>query len=543
MQDAPAPQDPLVGTIAGGRYRLLRVLGEGGMGRVYLAEHVAIQKQVALKVLRAEYADKGDVVTRFQQEAISASRIKHPNVLDVFDFGRLDDGSFYLAMEYLEGNDLAEEMRRRRSLDPTSSVRIALEICRALGAAHAKGVVHRDLKPENVFLQQTDDGGQVVKIVDFGIALLRNSDQIAVESRPRRLTKTGMIFGTPEYMAPEQAAGKHADQRADIYALGIMLYEMFTGAVPFTGETFLGVLVRHLNDPPPPMNAFSPDLAVSPQLQAIVFKALEKNPDERYQSMAEVARALTASPEGALLSRGAEPTPTAPRPAFVAPAVSNATAPEFGVVSKAATSPAAASRSPVTLAAASGDLGRRAETGFGAESAADAEPPAARRLLAPALGLLVLAGAGLAVLLPGRSVEPSGLSMKVPAAPSPSVVSPPTRSQTPLAEVVTPAAPTVSPAPASVKLTVETEPNGAILSKNGFQVCDATPCEVLTGPNETLELEAIKGSMRGERKVLAQRDQRVLIRLVGRSARPAAKPGPKLCEVDVDGLKILRPCN
>src|SRR3954468_24702983 len=260
------PSDPMIGTLAAGRYRVIKQLGEGGMGRVYLAGHVAIEKRVALKVLRAEYASKGEIVKRFQQEAISASRIKHPNVLDVFDFGQVDNGCFFLAMEFLEGNDLADELSRRRVLSAANGIRISMQICRALAAAHANGVVHRDMKPENVFLQRTADGEEIVKIVDFGIAQLRSKDAEVVETK-RRLTRTGMIFGTPEYMAPEQAGGKHADLRSDIYSVGIIMYEMFTGAVPFTGETFLGVLSKHLSEPPPPLTAVCPEIAISSSLQ------------------------------------------------------------------------------------------------------------------------------------------------------------------------------------------------------------------------------------------------------------------------------------
>src|SRR5688572_26112909 len=178
MTDA---QDPLIGTLAAGRYRVIKPLGEGGMGQVYLAEHEAIEKRIALKVLHAEYAHKGDIVARFQQEAISASRIKHPNVLDVFDFGQLDNGCFYLAMEFLEGHDLAGEIQKSKVLDPLRGLRFALQICRALAAAHSKGVVHRDMKPENVFLQRTGDGEEIVKIVDFGIAQLKPSNEEAAK--------------------------------------------------------------------------------------------------------------------------------------------------------------------------------------------------------------------------------------------------------------------------------------------------------------------------------------------------------------------------
>ena len=209
----PQERDPLVGTLVGGRYRIRALLGEGGMGQVYLAVHEAIEKKVALKVLRPQLSSKRDIVTRFQQEAISASRIKHPNVLDVFDFGQLDNGCFFLAMELLEGHDLSEELAQGQPLPPARAVAIGLQVSRALGAAHAAGVVHRDLKPENVFLQRRPDGTEEVKLVDFGIAQLRSADD-AAQSQPRRrrLTRTGMIFGTPEYMAPEQAAGLSADR-------------------------------------------------------------------------------------------------------------------------------------------------------------------------------------------------------------------------------------------------------------------------------------------------------------------------------------------
>src|SRR5690606_17232828 len=241
MQDQA---DPLLGQLVAGRYRVVSPLGEGGMGQVYLATHEAIEKQVALKVLKPEYSAKEDIVTRFQQEAISASRIKHPNVLEVFDFGKLDNGCAFLAMEFLSGNDLADELMHHGYIKTRRALRITLQICRALSSAHKAGVVHRDMKPDNVFLQRTGDGEEIVKIVDFGIAQLRLTNEEEAKSAPRRrrLTKTGMIFGTPEYMAPEQAAGKKADQRVDVYAVGIILFEMLTGAVPFTSDSFMAVL-------------------------------------------------------------------------------------------------------------------------------------------------------------------------------------------------------------------------------------------------------------------------------------------------------------
>ena len=291
--------DELIGTLVAERYRIKERLGRGGMGTVFLAEHEAIRKKVALKVLHPEYSAKPDLVERFQREAISASRVKHVNVLEVFDFGQLPNGCFYLAMEFLEGHDLADELERHKALAADRVLIIAKQICRALAAAHSRGVVHRDLKPENVFLSRTADGEEVVKIVDFGIAQLRSPDE-AAKSEPtrRRLTRTGMIFGTPEYMSPEQAQGARSDHRVDVYATGVILFEMLTGAVPFTAETFLGVLQAHLNKPLLPMKHFYPEVQVSEELEAVIAHALEKDAEKRFAHMNDLAAALLDTPEG-----------------------------------------------------------------------------------------------------------------------------------------------------------------------------------------------------------------------------------------------------
>ena len=539
------PKDAMIGALAAGRYRVLKLLGEGGMGQVYLAEHVAIEKRVALKVLRAQYANKGEIVTRFQQEAISASRIKHPNVLDVFDFGQLENGCFYLAMEFLEGNDLADELTRRKVLDAATGIRISMQICRALAAAHASGVVHRDMKPENVFLQRTADGEEIVKIVDFGIAQLRSKDEQTHETK-RRLTRTGMIFGTPEYMAPEQAGGKHADQRADIYAVGIIMYEMFTGAVPFTGETFLGVLAKHLAEPAPAMNAVYPDLAISPSLQAVVMRALEKDPTIRYQTMLEFAQAIAGSVDAAALGYRA-PTPIAGDHAMPLPhAPGTPTHQQFAPsTNPPPPGPSTPAPAPVRIQAKD-SAAARAETLIGAE--ANAQPVARGKggLAAALVAVVALGGGGAWFMMKrGDTTSPSSEASALAATPPP-----PARSSTTTPVV----APTASGEPANsaeatvtpttgIRLDVSSEPSGATLLKNGFQVCDATPCEVLAAPAETLEFQAVKGALKGSAKVLAQRDQKVTIKLVGPSAAPPAKPAAaRMCEVEVDGLKILRAC-
>jgi serine/threonine-protein kinase len=426
-----------------------------------------------------------------------------------------------------------------------------MQICRALAAAHVNGVVHRDMKPENVFLQRTADGEEIVKIVDFGIAQLRSKDEAVVETK-RRLTRTGMIFGTPEYMAPEQASGKHADLRADIYAVGIMMYEMFTGAVPFTGETFLGVLTKHLNEPAPPMNALYPDLTISSQLQAVIMRALEKDPRVRYQSMLEFAQAISGSPDATAL--GYRPTITSIAEHSISSLPHSPGSPTAQQFVPAAQDPMPnPSRAGETLASQGADPAR-AETQLGAETIAVSPTTRSRGgLAAAALAAALLAsGAGLFLAKRGSSTTPTP-EVNAPAvakaalAPASSVAAAPgTNSQpAPSAESTKPAEATAVAPASAIRLDVSSDPTGATLSKNGFQVCDATPCEVLATPNETLEFEAAKGALKGSAKVLAQRDQKVTIKLAA-AAAPAkhadTSATPRMCEVEVDGLKILRPC-
>ncbi len=522
--------DPLVGSMVGGRYRVKDLLGEGGMGQVYLAIHEAIEKPVALKILRPEYSRKADIVTRFQQEAISASRIKHPNVLDVFDFGQTVGGCFFLAMEFLEGHDLSDELERLGRLDSARAVSITLQIAKALAAAHGAGVVHRDLKPENVFLQRTADDEEVVKIVDFGIAQLRTNEEAAAASQKRqrrRLTRTGMIFGTPEYMAPEQAAGKHADLRVDVYALGVMMYEMFTGAVPFTGDTFMAVLSSHLHDPVPPLKQVCPELQISAELEALIARALAKKPEDRFASMQDLAGALRATPEGE--GRRTSVLPTA---AAVPLRIGGPAAAEGGLDAASAQTLVPDETSHVSPDA-------RFET------AGPVEIP--KRSLVPALlglGALVLAGgAGAVIWWAGPSIDETPTAPQPPPAPStlapePSTV---TRLETPPAPSAS-AATTIEPA-SGVRLEVETAPPGAEVFLDGAQVCDSSPCEIRADHNETVTITAKKGALTGTKKVLAQREQKVVIQLKpppGPLPRPTAKPAvsDKLCTKYDDKLEM-----
>jgi serine/threonine protein kinase len=287
----PEIADPLLAQLVADRYQILRKLGEGGMGSVYLAEHVVIEKKFALKVLAPELARRSDLVARFLQEARSASRIGHENVIDIMDFGQSPDGLVYIAMEYLDGKDLGEIMRTGGALDWPQARDIVLQICRALRAAHDKGIVHRDMKPENIFLIQREGQPHFVKILDFGIAKV-----MGLDPNGPRLTRTGMIFGTPEYMAPEQAEGKDTDHRADIYAVGCIMYHLITGQTPFVAESFMTMLTKHLMEEPVPPSARRPDLVITPEMDGLVLKALEKDREKRWQSMAELLEAVGVCP-------------------------------------------------------------------------------------------------------------------------------------------------------------------------------------------------------------------------------------------------------
>jgi serine/threonine-protein kinase len=277
--------DPLLGTTLGDTYRVVRIIGEGGMGRVYEARHTRLtNKRFAVKMLHAEYARQADVVARFQREAEAASGIAHPNVLDVYDVHHTEDGLPYLVGEFLDGEEFGDFLERTGKISPALTVRIVRQICRALGAAHARGVVHRDMKPENVFLV----GGitrPVVKVIDFGISKVGDAGGTA-------LTRTGMIMGTPSYMAPEQARGDKVDHRADIYAVGGILYRALTGKKPFDSDDPSVTLTQVLTEDPERPRSREPTIPQA--LELVIQKAMAKSAADRYESMAELEADLIA---------------------------------------------------------------------------------------------------------------------------------------------------------------------------------------------------------------------------------------------------------
>ncbi len=268
----------LLGQTIDQRYRVESLLGEGGMGLVYRVTHTRLNKPLAMKVLRRENTGDPEVLARFRREAESASNIGNQHIIDISDFGELTDGSTYFIMECLDGSDLIDAIDSVDRMPEERAINIAIQVCRALGAAHDAGITHRDLKPENVFLIKRDEVEDFVKVLDFGIAKVAHG--------PSRLTRAGEVLGTPHYMSPEQCEGAGVDHRTDIYALGVLLYEMVTGHVPHDADTMMGILTKHMYEEPIPPRVRVPH--VSDELEMLIMRCLEKTPERRYQTMQEV---------------------------------------------------------------------------------------------------------------------------------------------------------------------------------------------------------------------------------------------------------------
>jgi serine/threonine-protein kinase len=462
------PDDPLVGAVLAGRYVVKGRIGEGGMGLVYEGLHRDIDKRVAIKVLRDNLSRRPEVVARFRQEARSASRIGHENIVDISDFGETTLGASYFIMEFLDGEDLGNVLGREVTVDADRACAIVLQCCRALSATHAKGIVHRDIKPENIFLTKRDGMDDFVKIVDFGIAKMSD---IETDGAPgRKLTKTGMIFGTPEYMSPEQAAGQELDHRVDVYALGIILYECLAGRVPFEGDTFMGVLTQHLFAELPPIVELNPNAKVSRELELVIRKALAKDPDDRYRDTEELAEAVTCALDGRL-SRATVKTPPS---AFGPPSLSHlAPVPRRKTPRWVWATTASAVVAVLAWVALGPNSGQRSEADA-SEASAEVSPP----------------------------IEPV-------EAPEPLVAD-------------------VEPALAFVNVHVATDPTGArIMLGDGSEACAAAPCTLAAERGSTLVIRAKLGKRRGRTAITPTQEETVLIELQAPKKSP---PKPRKAE-------------
>ena len=389
-EDAPkegeaksAPDEPLLGQVISGRYRVTKLLATGGVSAVYLGQHVHMLKHVAIKVLDPSAEKLPEFVSRFRREAVAGAHVQHPNIASATDFGQLEDGSYFLVQEYVPGRTLNQVIAGGR-LPPTRAVAIARKLAAALGAAHDVGIVHRDLKPSNVILVEgTEDG---VKLIDFGFAKLRFSDVPTLAPAAdepmgpeKLLTQAGVVVGTVAYMAPEAALGMSVvDERSDLYALGLILYELLAGLHPFDATDPVRLFLQQRTVTPPAIAARAPGAAVPPELEKAVRRLLEKDPKDRYASAAEVIVALDA----AMLSAGFESVPDLATPSVVPPVA--ARDPSYA---QPAAQRAEGERAPAVAAALHG---QEAASGAGLVGAG-ALPAAVAAPLDRALGIPVIA--------------------------------------------------------------------------------------------------------------------------------------------------------
>ena len=345
---SPDAAGNLVGQVIAERYHVLEKLGEGGMGQVYLAEHVRMRRKSAVKVMNPGLASDADAISRFNREASNASRISHPNVAAIYDFGETSEGMIYLAMEYIEGEPLTKLIAQQGALLPARAASIIRQAGDALTAAHDLGIVHRDLKPDNIMIARTRDGADLVKVVDFGIAKSAGAEA-------QNVTRTGLVVGTPEYMSPEQLAGDPLDGRSDVYSLGLVAFTMLTGALPFPSQTAQESMIMRLTERPRSLAEMRPGTRWPDPVQRVMDRALQRDVRARYASASEMGRDL----ESALLAMpetGASAAGTQPMAAHALPRtrVASADAAPTAIMSSPPVRPAAARRSRVmpVLAAA-----------------------------------------------------------------------------------------------------------------------------------------------------------------------------------------------
>ncbi|HEY6475123.1 MAG TPA: serine/threonine-protein kinase [Polyangia bacterium] len=481
-----------------GNYRAISLLGEGGMGAVYLAEHPAIGRRVAVKVLHKNYIRDENLLTRFLNEARAANAIRHPNIIEILDSGTIADGTPFLVMELLEGESLGTRIRRVGALPLQTAIEFCYQTASALGAAHKKGIVHRDLKPDNLFVvpDPNDPERERIKVLDFGIAKLQQgsaSDSVK--------TRTGTLMGTPIYMSPEQCRGtKTVDHRSDIYSLGIIFFEMMCGQPPFVSEGFGELVNMHLNVAPPAPS--SQNSNVSPTLDAIVLKMLAKNPDDRYPDMGALQAALKSSGGSMFVVRGSVPS---------SPDIAGKSAPQPSVSTSNSQLPKLRDTTFST------GVGERVD------DAAAGQKKGKGKAVAVFFVAAALAGAGVFIFRDGEKVGVQHELGVTPAAPAPKVA---TVALTAPVVPVAPPAPVVPAkpvAPKTVTVHVESDPPGAdVVDEASGGKLGTTPL-VLTRPKGgALKLRLEKDGYTPNGHALAlDDDQTIELTLEHKQVKPA----------------------
>ena len=439
----------MIGRVIADRFRVVSLIARGGMGKVYRAEQAPLGRLCAIKILNPNYNGDADPEfhRRFFREASIASKITHPNSVTIFDYGKTDDEIYYMAMEYLEGQTLHHALREVKTMHEERVGKIAGQICRALREAHSLGVIHRDLKPANIFLMKHGDDEDFVKILDFGLVK-------HVNERPEeQLTQTGLFMGSPKYMAPEQIQGGHVDTRTDVYSLGIMMYEMLAGRVPFDRASSVNILMAHVGEPPPNMREVNPNIACSPAMEEIVMRSIAKDPNERPSTMDDVLMALRrvygVSMTGQLAAIN--------------------TSGSFAPVHLVNGPPSASGSIPPATALSSGPSASISM--LGAEYTPAHQQDQARKTRWW-IGLGVLLAAAVGGLL-------GMVAFRMSAPPEPLAPKPVVAATTTVAAATTSAATALTAAPVTeVTLSINTEPPGASVREDANELCVTTPCSV-----------------------------------------------------------------
>jgi serine/threonine protein kinase len=516
VSKSSAGPDPLIGRVINDRFKISALIARGGMGKVYRAEQAPLGRICAVKVLNPNYAGEHDPEfhRRFFLEASLTSKLTHPNTVTIFDYGRTDDDIYYMAMEYLEGHTLHRAIRTAGHFPEERVAHVARQICRALREAHSLGVIHRDLKPANIFLVEHGDETDVVKVLDFG--LVKN---VSADAKAEELTQTGLFMGSPKYMAPEQIRGDKVDARTDIYSLGVIMYEMLTGKVPFDRPNSVNILMAHVNEDAPPMRQMNPSIQVSPIMEETVARSMAKDPDQRFHSMDEVLASLKRIGGGAFnqtmtgletgefraLSDPLSKSGSGPQlsPPSISSGAQAASGYSFGMGEPGSLS------SPLSMPSASPSSNLMSQP-------APRSPSKGGVFVTAVVGAFAITG-----VIGYVALHPVGARGAAAPAAAPTGVTAPVASEAPR-----PAAPSL------VKVRINTEPEGATVKEDGVELCGSTPCDILykgsdADPSREHKLTFTRQGYRAENKGVKAGDGPVSVRLTKAPEVPRFIPVPQ----------------